>query len=331
MSSLAPVREVPVGRADRVRHHLEVHRRPQLEIADFAGRRQAGDVVDTGDRRPVHLLALAADVTREVHAPGLRRRSVAKRAERNPELGRPPLVGDQRLHGPRAVPVDVQTAAGAARRPSERRRAARLCFTLVPDLCVVFHAERVGAEDEAVLMIEVRVEDDLERVHVVQARVAARVSRDDLRRLRVVTHDADVQRVIVEQQTHLRPLGGGSALDRLRLNEIADRRRRVPRPVVQHAIDRRRLADSGAAHALDRGGLRRPSGLPASRGHAGLSLCRRRGSARAERQRHHRRDPNPDTTHQSDPSLRDDMTHERRPPRAEADLSPRDIARNGNG
>ena len=131
-----------------------------------------------GERRPVGALAMPLDVPEEVHAPRLRRRPVAQRAQRNPELGRPAGLGDARLDFPAAVP-------------------ARRGIALVADLRVVLDPGGVGAEDEAVLLIAVRVEDDLERIHLAETGVAARVGRHDLRRIAVVHQRAHIDRLVV--------------------------------------------------------------------------------------------------------------------------------------
>ena len=55
----------------------------------------------------------------------------------------------------------------------------------------------VGAKYEPVLLVAEGVEDDLERVHLIQLRVAARVSGHDLRRVAIAQHDAHVNRVVV--------------------------------------------------------------------------------------------------------------------------------------
>ena len=99
----------------------------------------------------------------------------------------------------------------------------------------------VGAEDEAVLLVLVGVEDDLERIHVAEARVAARVGRDDLRRIGVVHHRADINRLVVVDDADFGGFGRGLPFERLGLDEVGERGRGLPDAIVQHAVDRRRF------------------------------------------------------------------------------------------
>ena len=169
-------REVAVGRPDRVGQQLEVARRLQLQAAQFACRRQPPQVEHPLDRRPVGALAGALDVTKEVDAPGLGRRAVTQCPKRDAELGGPGRFGHPGRHVPAAVPTGLLVALEA-------------------DLRVVLHAGGVGAEHEPVLLVLECVEDHLERVHVAQIGVAARVGGHDLRRIGVEQRHANVDRL----------------------------------------------------------------------------------------------------------------------------------------
>ena len=138
---------------------------------------------------------------------------------------------------------------------AEAKPAAALPF--VGDLAVVLDAGRVGAEHESVLPIAIGVEDHLEAVGVVHRRVAARVGDDDARRIRVVEHRADVERVGGEDDADFRPFRRGLPFVRLFLPEGRDRRRLRPRRIAEHiAVDRRRFRRTGRGRDV-RGGRRR--------------------------------------------------------------------------
>ena len=85
-------------------------------------------------------------------------------------------------------PTRTATAAPAA--------THRESGPLVGDLRVVFHAGRVGAEDEPILLIQIGVQDDLEAVGVPQGRIAAAVCHDDGLRIPDVADHPEVQRVV---------------------------------------------------------------------------------------------------------------------------------------
>ena len=185
---------------------------------------------------------------------------IAQRAERNRELRGPAVLGDLRAHRPRRVPVDVEARAGAAGLPlAEAKPAAALPF--VGDLAVVLDAGRVGAEHEPVLPIAIRVEDHLEAVGVVQRRVAARIGDDDARRIGVVEHRADVERVRREHDPHFRSLRRRLPFVGLLLPEGRDRRRLRPRGIAEHiAVDGRRLCRASRGRDVRGGGRRRRVG-----------------------------------------------------------------------
>ena len=120
--------------------------------------------------------------------------------------------------------------------------AGRL-VALVAHLRVVLDSRGVGAEHEPVLLVAEGVEDHLERVHLPQTRVAARVGRDDQRRIAVVTDDPDVDRLVVVENPHHRPFRAGLPFERLGLHEIVERRSLLPHPLVERSIDDRSLGD----------------------------------------------------------------------------------------
>jgi len=90
------------------------------------------------------------------------------------------------------------------------------------DLAVVFDAERVGAEHERVLAIVERVEQDLNRVRVIEVRVTAALAHQNVLRLVVEADDADVQILAIEQKSNFRSLGRRLAVVGFLLDESAE-------------------------------------------------------------------------------------------------------------
>ena len=189
--------------------------------------------------------------------PGLGARAVAQGAQRDRELCGPALVGDHGSHRPARVPVHVETAAGTGAGAQHGPAAhAAATPTGVAQLAVVLESRRGGPEDEAVLEVVVRVEDDAEGIRVVEVRVAARVRCDDARRVAVVQHGADIDRFVVEQDPNFGAFGGGLALEGFGLDEVGQRLRRGPHILIESAVDRRRLdGRNGAADPDARGRL----------------------------------------------------------------------------
>src|SRR5258707_10726563 len=99
-----------------VRLELEVEPMVERLQADQAARlADARQAVGFRDRRPEHLLVLAADVPHEVDAPGLLRGiGKAERGERNGDLRGPAVVRDPRRDLPDAVPVFVDVGVDEA-------------------------------------------------------------------------------------------------------------------------------------------------------------------------------------------------------------------------
>ncbi len=132
-----------------------------VQAGQGAGLGQAKQVELPGQRRPVSRFVAAADGAAEVQPPGLRLLAVGKAqiAERDTELGAPAIVTTPGGDLPRAIPVEIEPA---------HRRATAAALTFTGQLAVIFLAGRIGAEDEAVLSIQVGVEDHLEAVGLIQ-------------------------------------------------------------------------------------------------------------------------------------------------------------------
>src|SRR5918999_2870438 len=87
------------------------------------------------------------------------------------------------------------------------RDAHTAAFTFLHDLAIVLDAGRRRREDEAVLAVEIRVEDDREGVAVRQRDVADLLTRRDALRLAIVEPGADVERLAIGQDAHLGAFG----------------------------------------------------------------------------------------------------------------------------
>ena len=75
------------------------------------------------------------------------------------------------------------------------------------------------------------------RIVDVEIRIARELRGDDTARVTLVTHDADVQRLFVEEHADVRLLGGRPPFKRLTLSERANRRRGEPVSFVEVAVD----------------------------------------------------------------------------------------------
>jgi len=59
-------------------------------------------------------------------------------------------------------------------------------------LAVIFDAGRIGAENEAVLLIEIAVNEDRKTVSILKVSISATVGDNDARWVCVITNDADI-------------------------------------------------------------------------------------------------------------------------------------------
>ena len=170
-----PVRRGTHRLAQHVRGQLQILLTRHLESLQLARERQPVQIELARQRRPERPFVALPNVALEVDAPRLypRRSGSAGSGTECANSAVQPISVIARRHLPGAVPVQVEAAArsplllAAARAPapaaaSSSHAAAALAF--VGDLAVILHAGRVGAEDEPVLLVQVRVEDDLEAV-----------------------------------------------------------------------------------------------------------------------------------------------------------------------
>ena len=206
----------------------EVHARQR------AGHRHLGYVEGTDDGRPEGLFVAAADlalqVDPEIHVvPGLE----AQRAPGNGHLGVPPLFVPGGVYVPHAVPVRQDVGIEASFRTA-----------LVAHLGVIAGAVRVGGEENAVLPVHERVQDDLEVVVVRQVAVPRHLGGDDLGGVRVVGPDADVHCLFVIEDPHLGTLGRRLTFVGALLGKAAGRQGVLPYAFVQDAVHVQRFQDA---------------------------------------------------------------------------------------
>src|SRR6266581_1316587 len=84
----------------------------------------------------------------------------------------------------------------------------------------------------------------------IEVRVSRELRRDDAARMRLVTHDPDVDRLLIEQHAHVGGLARRPALYRLALRERADRWRDSPVRLSETSVD----VDSADSPAGNRNG-----------------------------------------------------------------------------
>ncbi|RUA03477.1 MAG: hypothetical protein DSY84_02570 [Candidatus Neomarinimicrobiota bacterium] len=188
-------------------------------------------------------------------------RRIPQALEWNGHFRGPPIVDEsaahveQRIPGPvaanaktaRAGATTAATAAGTGATPAARAtarpphaaaapaRAAASVHDRIARHAVAVHREHVGA-----LLVEERVEQHRHLV-VAAPRVALCPVRADDPRVGVVGVERDIDLVAVVREPDFGRLGGGSALDRARLDERRDRRHIPPHWIIQPAIDYGRL------------------------------------------------------------------------------------------
>ena len=215
MASLASLPPDTYGRMSEPSPLLQAHEPPEL-----AGLGQVADPRVEAGVRPAVALVQALDLPLDVEPPGGLPRPEAQRLERQRDLGHPALVRDARARVPDTVPLE-----------------ARLRL-VVRDLPVGAGARRVHGEEEAVALVEERVEDDRDAVVHVEVRVSGELRRDDRGRRAVATEDPESRGC----RHRTRP---GPRYPRWR-----------PRPARDRAAPGRRSARRGSTPA--RRGRRRP-------------------------------------------------------------------------
>src|SRR5574338_654510 len=187
---------------------------------------------------------MPANAAREVEAPILDGAgAVAQRRERDPEFRIPPIGIDRRRHLPGGIPVEVETAHRAGLRPRLSLLEHAAAFALLHDLAVVLDTGWRGGKDEAILPVEVRVEDDREVIAVGERHIADLFAGHDAGRLAVEEPCTDIERLTVGEQPHLGPFAHRFTLTQFTLHKVAVYLARLPCLVIELAIDERRPGD----------------------------------------------------------------------------------------
>ena len=222
---------------------------------------------------PAVLFELAIDVAGDVEAPHRARLREAEALERDRELGDPALGGAARAHVPDRVPLGVQLA--------------------VRDQAVDQRAGRIGGEVEGAALIAEGVEQDLDAIVGAEHGVAGHLRAEDARRLVVEGEDADVEPIAVGEQRDGGALARRGAFGRLALHQLADRRRRAPGRLVEHAVDRDRLGDRRHRRGSRprHGPLRPPCAADAGRAATIVRMARMTPAETGARWRRRRRRP----------------------------------------
>jgi len=122
-----------------------------------------------------------------------------------------------------------------------------------------------------VAVIVERVEQNLEVIVAGERVVAAQLPRDDAARIRIATHDPEIDGLAIDQHAHFGVLRHRFANARVLLHEIRCRLGPLPGHLVEHAVD------------LDRG--RDPSSSQCLRRHRRLRAGDRSGRQNGERDR----------------------------------------------
>ena len=201
-------------------------------VVGYAGRgdRKRG----TGQIRPVHFFALAADEPLDVQPPAVERRIEAQGCEGNRDLRRPAFRRPSSPDGPHTVPLHIHVAP------------------LVGDQRIVTGAVRIRGEGEGVAAVEKRVEDQNEGVVGGEFRVALHLLGDDPLRLPVEGAQRHVERRLGVGDGELGPLRGRRSLAGFALAEAVADLGLPPGRIVEQAVQDDRLVDG---ERRDRGTL----------------------------------------------------------------------------
>ena len=238
-------RPVVVARPGHVGRELHIAPDRQAEAVELAGHRDALKGITTRDRRKIDLFVLVPDVAHDIDAPrAVCPRAVPQGFQRDGELGFPAAFGDVRAHSPVGIPVRVECPQLAALRSGaaggDKGIARRLALS--HHLAVVLDPERVGPEDERVLPVVERIEEDLERIGFGEVGIPAALADDNRVGRRVVADNPNVESAAIDEEPELGALGSGLAFVRLLLGEGAERLRERPDGFVDAPVDLGTLA-----------------------------------------------------------------------------------------
>ena len=166
----------------------------------------------------------------EVDAPRLQAGAsfVADLGERNPHLHRPPPLVDLHRGVPDRVPVHVFPG-------------------IAEQVPVGLGAGGADLELVAGQPVPVRIEGELEGIEGTSF-IPAGETRPDHARVALVHAGGDVDRSVVEHDPDLGGLGRLRSLQRYALDEVRDDGGRLPRRVVESAVDRERALSTHRVH-----------------------------------------------------------------------------------
>ena len=131
----------------------------------------------------------------------------------------------------------VHPSAVDVRRGLPHRIPRRIAARRADADVVALRAGRVEVEEGAAQVIVVAVDHELEVIRIEVGVAAHEARRHTLRALGVVHLRAHVQRVVVKEKTDFGALRPGLAFVRIDLPELRDRRRRLPRLVVELGVE----------------------------------------------------------------------------------------------
>ena len=229
---------VLASRAQDVGSQLQIALARRFHADQVPGFRHPEHVVLAAEVGPERGLVLAPDVALEVQAPDRAVRSVPETAEGNRHLRAPAEGAARRPHCPGGVPVQIGAAGTAA-------AGGTAATSLVRELAVVLDARDVRPEDETVLPVAVRVENDPEAVLVLEHGVAAAVGDRQGGSVPVEADDGEVEVGFVEGDPHFGPFARRLAFERLHLLEAGAEVDIEPELLAEHvAVDHGGLGET---------------------------------------------------------------------------------------
>ncbi len=130
---------------------------------------------------------------------------------------------------------------------------------LVLDGRIVLGPEGVHLEQVRVLPVEIGIETDIGMVVLVVAAAPLQVLRPDQVGFPIPESESEIQKIAVESDRYLRPLGRRLSVVRPALDELRNGLDALPGLVIQPAVDRGRLVHEDGRHLVSRRGRRGPA------------------------------------------------------------------------
>ena len=208
------------------------------DVAQLAGSQELIQPFRATPGAPEILFVLAPNETAHVEAePHIRPVAKARRAKRNPELGRPSRGVARHRDVPDAIPVLVEVVE-------------------IGQLCVPAGAIRVRAKHERAAAVVEAVDDELDIVVARQAGVAPQLGGADATRCSVVRPYADVEGAGIAQHADDGSLGRRLSHARLTLAEVRQGVGAHPIGLIQPAVEPETARRRPDTEALRAGGER---------------------------------------------------------------------------